>query len=52
MGMLASGLYEELIFDLPQTCPNCAQPTEIIPWAEWQSREGLVLPTAPPSPTN
>jgi hypothetical protein len=51
-GMQASGLYEGLIFDLPQTCPNCDQPTEIITWAEWQSREGLVPPTAPLSPTN
>jgi hypothetical protein len=44
MGMQASGLYEGLIFDLPQTCPNCDQSTEIITWAEWQSREGLVPP--------
>ena len=50
MGMQASGLYEGLAFDLPRTCPNCDQPTEIITWAEWQSREGLVPPTAPPSP--
>ena len=42
LGMQASGLYEGLIFDFPQTCPNCDQSTEIITWAEWQSREGLV----------
>jgi hypothetical protein len=52
MGMQASGLYEGLVFDLPHTCPNCDHPTEIITWAEWQSREGLVPPTTPPAPTN
>jgi len=52
VGMPASGLYEGLVFDLPRTCPNCDHPTEIIPWAEWQSREGLVPPTASPSPTD
>ncbi len=51
MGMQASGLYEGLIFDLPRTCPNCDHPTEIIPWAEWQFREGLVPPIPPTLPS-
>jgi hypothetical protein len=51
MGRQASSLYEGLIFDLPRTCSNGGLPTEIITWAELQSREGLVPPIPPTLPS-
>lgn len=51
MGIQASGLSEGLIFDLPDTCPDCDHQTEIITWDEWQSREAQWLSAHPTPPS-